>query len=150
MQVVKLSALRTGRLYSQEIFLVLISVRVSVFPLGHSAAGRIMSIKNPVTPLAVKPTISRLVTHCLNQLRHRVPPSRALDILQTIALLEYPFSLSVCRRRIFFRNYWTNFGQRFFWNALWNPAQCRPWLHKAENRFHSFSKHIFFNDFHST
>ena len=55
MKVERLSALRTGLLYpprnrppllSQEIFLVHISVKVLSRPQGHSAARRIISMKN--------------------------------------------------------------------------------------------------------
>ena len=44
--MVRLSALCTGLLYPQETFLVLISVRGWVNTRGHSAAERIMSMKN--------------------------------------------------------------------------------------------------------
>ena len=46
MKVARLSALRTGRLYVQEGFLVLISVTSLSRPQGHNATGRIKSLKN--------------------------------------------------------------------------------------------------------
>jgi hypothetical protein len=46
MKVVRLSALRTGRLYPQEGFLVLISVKRLSRPQGHNATGKIKSLKN--------------------------------------------------------------------------------------------------------
>ena len=65
MNVVRLSALRTGRPYLQEIFLVRISVRLSR-PQGQSAAGMIMSMKNSSDTIGNR-------TRDLNQLRYRVP-----------------------------------------------------------------------------
>jgi len=50
----------------QEVFLVLIFLRAESIP-EHSAAGRIMSIKNS------EPVTFRLVAQCLKQLLHRVP-----------------------------------------------------------------------------
>jgi hypothetical protein len=46
MKVVRLSALRTGRLYPQKGFLVLICVKRLSRPQGHNATGRIKLLKN--------------------------------------------------------------------------------------------------------
>jgi hypothetical protein len=74
-KVVSLSALRTGRLYPQEGFLVLISVIGWVDPKDTMRPEWLSHWKTPVTPSGIKPATIRLVAQCLNKMRHRVPSS---------------------------------------------------------------------------
>jgi hypothetical protein len=65
---------RAPRLYPQEIFLVLVSVRGWVNPKPYFGRKDYVNKKIPVIPSRIAPVSFRFVAQCLNQLRYRVSP----------------------------------------------------------------------------
>ena len=96
MKVIR-SALSTGRLYPQEISLLIISVTGWVDPGYLVRQGGICQWKIPAAPSGIEPATFRLVAQCLNQLRHHVQCKSLRYVFLCVSL-----SFSLFRWRIAF------------------------------------------------
>jgi len=81
MKVVRLSALCTSCLYTQEIFLLLFSVRGWVDPKAIVQPEGLCRRKILVTPSGIKSATLQHVVGCVNQLRHHVPQEQLITVL---------------------------------------------------------------------
>jgi hypothetical protein len=92
--VVRLSAPRTGRLYPQEMFLVLFFIRGWIDPRAMVRSEGNMSLKNTVTPPGIDPGTVRLVAQRPN---HYATPGHNFDIYRTqIFGQSRPISATAC------------------------------------------------------